>query len=313
VRLPYERFLRFLVSRKVDVASALERVGLPPLGGIWLAETRTWLRDTAPYAIVKYLDEDDEDLAFRDEVLDWAEREGIRPLWEMQREFKNSPPAPPLDEAYKVFVNPSARAVLGCLLLSRATEDESRTLMREQFDIDLSPEAFQIYKTIFWDVTLVGRRSWEKFLESLTVVEERSYIAFGLASPTADEVRNMLGMETDVDDGNIVNNIVNRSYQQFKIAMNEPHPEAAGAMRWAELTLKAISVKRGAGGGKGGEGDKTPTTDFKGMFSVQVTKTKHVSLAELSAQSSSVVGMPKDPVKEKEKEQQQQQKKAGKK
>ena len=297
MRYPYERFLRFLVSRKVDVNSTLDRYELPPVGGIWVAECRTYLRDHAPYAIVNYIDSDDDDLSFHDGVLEWADAEGIRPLWEMQREFSGGPATTVFDEAFKVFVNPCARAVLGCLLLSRATESESRGLMLEQFDVDLSPEAFKIYKTIFWDVAVVGRKSWDRFLEMLKSPEERSYVAYGLCSPTADEIRDMLGMESAVDDEVIVNNIVNRSYQQFKKAMDEPHPEAAGAMRWAELTLKAIAVKRS--GGIGGRGDGPPLgTDFKSMFSIEVTKSKHVSLADLASQGT--VALPKDPVKEKE-------------
>lgn len=284
MRYPYERFLRFLVSRKVDVNRTLERYGLPRAGDIWIAECRSNLRATAPYPIVRFLDSDDQSLTLLVGVPEWAEKERFAPLWAMQPEFGKVPPPKAFDLAFKIFVNPHARAVMGMLLLTRASDEEITAIMREQFDDTIPGDALRTYRELFWDVALVGRKSWEPFIANLTTIEERNYIAFGVSSPAIADVRDMLGLEASVDHKTILNQIITRSYLQYKKAMEEPQPEAAGAMRWAELAIKAIGTSKTAGG-FGSEAPVGFTAErFKKLFSVESTKSNHPTLADLTGE-----------------------------
>lgn len=283
MRYPYERFLRFLVSRRVEINSTLERYGLPHVGGIWIAECRTDLRNTAPVALVNYLNSEDGILNGRDGVLEWAAEQGIKPLWQMQKEFGGRPPPAAFETAFKLFVNPFSRAVLGLLLLSRANESDIQEILQERFDVGVDAETTSIYKRIFWDVELMGRKTWGTFIENLKSKEERNYIAFGLGSPSVDEIRDMLGLETALDHNTIVDQIVSKSYLEWKRRMDEPNPEQSGAMRWAELTLKAIGTSK-ANAPKPTDNGPINGGEFKNLFSIQPTKSNHPSLADLAGQ-----------------------------
>lgn len=283
MRYPYERFLRFLVSRKLGIAPILERFGLPRVGDLWVADCRRYLRETAPHAIAQFIDSTDNDLTFHDGVLEWADQEGIGPLWRMQTAFGAVPAPAEFDLAFRLFVNQNTRGVLGCLLLSRATDKEIQALIADHFDLAVGDQALAIYKRVFWDKTALGAKAWGDFVGRLDG-DERSIVAFGLNAPTADEIRDMLGLQTVHNDEQIVNTIASKAFMQFRKAMEEPHPEAAGAMRWADLALKAVGVKKTAGLNTPKEGGITAASDFHKLFSVKAEKSSHVSLSQLVGQ-----------------------------
>jgi hypothetical protein len=282
VKYPYERFLRFLVSRKVPVNHTLERYGLPPAGDMWFALCRSNLRASAPYAIQQYIDSRDEVLSFREGVLEWAQEEKIYPLWAMQAEFE-SVTSPALNLAFRLFTNPHSRAVLGMLLLSRATEKETAAIMKERFDVELDPQAASIYRDIFWDVAMSDRTSWAAFAETLESQEEKNYIAFGLSWPAIEDVRDLLNLDITLDHRMILNQVTAKSYMKFKQHMEQPNQE--GAMRWAELAIKAIGTAK-AVGSLGAASDKVVNNNerFKGLFSVEPTKSNHPTLADLAGE-----------------------------
>ena len=285
MRYPYERFLRFLVSRKVPVDRTLGRYGLPSVGGLWEAECRTDLRKTAPYSVTQYIDaDDDQEMVVTAGFLDWAEKEGIRPLWEIQKEFGGRPPAPELDTAFQIFVNPFSRSVVGMMLLSRATTEEIVELITGRFGVDL--DALEVYTKIFWDTKLLGRTGWRTFIDDLKTKEERHFISLGLQAPTTEEIRQYLGMNTCFTPEDIAERIMSKSYAQFESAMEQPDPEAAGAVKWADLALRAAKEIRETKRSSAADDDGLPSGDFNGMFSVQVEKVEHISLAELQGQVS---------------------------
>jgi len=282
VSYPYHRLLIFLVSRKVDVNEALARYGLPPVGGIWLARAKAEIRKNAPHAIVSYLGTD-APLYSRDGILDWANQKGIYPLWKMQPEFGGGPPPPDLDLAFRIFINPYSRAMMGLLLLSSARNKDISAVAEEKFDISLSGEVLDVYRKIFWDVDAMGRKSWSPFIEDLKTKEEIHYITLGLSSPDINEVREIIGAELVVDHQEIVDHIAGTAYMQYKRAMLEPIPEHAGAFKWAELALKAVTAKSQLAKNAPPDDDDLllKGEGFKGLFSVQTTRSSHPTLADL--------------------------------
>ncbi|MBP9824071.1 MAG: hypothetical protein KBF21_07605 [Thermoanaerobaculia bacterium] len=291
MKYPYERFLRFLVSRKIEIHSTLDGYELPRVGDLWLADCRQHLRDHAPPAMVAFVDAPELELADLDGVLDWADAEGFGDLWRMQNEFGRAPAAPAFDLAFRLFVNVHTRAILGCALLSTATDKEIQTLLFGNFGIDLSGEALATYRHLFWDVTMLSRKEWGEFPQRLVTAEERSYVAFGLRAPSIDEIRDMLGMDTPNTDEHVVNTIITKAFTKFRIAMDEINPEEAGAIRWAELALRAIGTKKTAGLSAPKDGGPA-MGDFQALFSVKPEKSAHLTLAQLAGH----VAIPKKPV-----------------
>lgn len=286
MRYPYERFLRFLVSRKVPVDRTLDRYGLPSVGALWEADCRTNIRKSAPYSVSQYIDaDDDQELVAREGFIEWAEKEGFAPLWMIQREFGGAKPSPALDTAFQIFVNPHARAVVGMLLLSEVPSDEICSLVQTRFDLGVDEETLDLYTTIFWDIELLGRAGWQAFMAELKTKEERHYIGLGLGSPSSADARRYLGVEVNFDPEAILKDLALTAHTQYKACMAQPDPESAGALKWHDATIKAINSLGTTKKAFGGD-DEIGASDFNSMFSVQIEKIQHVSLTELVGEVS---------------------------
>lgn len=293
MRYPYERFLKFLVSRKVTVDETIGRYGLSSVGDFWESDCRKSIKNSAPHSVVSHLNSGDQVVTLRDGFLDWAEDEGILPLWATQREFGGSSPSRALDDAIQMFVNPGARAVTGLLLLSKATGQESVELLDSRFGLTVSEEALVIYRDIFWNTETMRDSDWGAFVENIDIREERNFIAFGLNTPSIQNVRLFLGEDDDVTPEYVLKRIMSVAYSQFEAASQQINAEAAGAMRWGEMAIRAISAmgthKKAFGGDEAGE--LTPS-EFQNMFSVRVETIEHVSLADLQGEVAPKTDVP---------------------
>lgn len=279
MRHPYERFLRFLVSRKVDVNSALIRLGLPAVGGLWAAGCRTSFRETAPFAILRHIDSDDIELVTRDGVLEWAEKEGFRPLWEATPAFGEQK-SPDLEVAFRIFSSPRARIRMGLFLFSKATPSEIAEAVREHFDMEVEPSTVELYRSVFWDGASMTRSSWEQLLAGMDR-EERHYLAMGLESPTMDGVRCVLGMKYALEPDAVLRRLMVTSIEQYDLAIKQPIP-SSDALRWGEMA-KSAAVALAQHIPKKAAESGIPT-DFGGLFTVQISKSNHISLTDLQGQ-----------------------------
>lgn len=284
MRYPYERFIRFLVSRKLDPSDTLTGYGLPPVGPLWLNDYRKELRNTAPAAITGYVASDAEWLTFTNGVIEWAEEEGFKELWESQPEFDGKVPKS-LETAHLIFQNPSSRALVGMMLLSKSTDDEIISMVKEKLDIEMDDESLGVYCDIFWDVEMLGRQGWDSFISHLESKEERHYLALGLNSPTNEECRNTVDLDNNLDLDLMLKEILNKSFFKLKDAYDHPNPNAANIDLWHGHWQKAWdrTVKRQA---EADGANPIATGDYAALFSVQPTKSTHTSLADIKGHLS---------------------------
>jgi len=288
VRYPYERFITFLISRKIDVSEALERVELPPVGDMGIADRKEKIRKTAPPSLVRYLGQsrNDRELVFRDGILDWASENGILSLWQRQKEFGRKIDLG-LEEASNIFLNANARTILGTMLLADASPDEITEVIREQFSIDVDRDILASFKNIFWDVGGMGRKSWEDFIPEL-YDDQRQIVALGMRGMKPNDIRYAIGAEVPSDPKDVLQDILTHAHNQFKQAMSSASPGNFGAFRWADLATKVASVMSSSHlGSFGGDGEEEfPRRGVEGMFSVVVESPKIVSLDDLDGELS---------------------------
>lgn len=287
MRYPYERFLKFLVSRKVDPNRVLTRLGLPPVGGLWASTCRSEFRRSAPYAIVRHLDSDDEDLATRDGVLEWAEVGGFRELWESQPEFGGAS-GQTLDIANRIFSSSRARIRMGLFLFSKATPSEVAETAKEHFDMEVDPAVVDLYRRIFWDGSIMSKSSWDSLLEAMPEKEERHYLALGLENPTLDGVKCILGMKYSMEPDAVLRRLMVTSIEQYDALMKQAIP-SSDALRWGEMA-KSAAVALAQHAPKKAPEQGIPA-DFGNLFTVQISKSDHVSLSDLQG----YVGTPTPP------------------
>ena len=258
---PYERFLRFLVSRKIDPDQALDRYSLPSVGDLWFARAKTDLIKTAPYPISSYLESKELQFSLSAGVLEWAEKEGFRELWEMMPEFgelENDT----LSAAFQLFINPSSRPVAGMLLLTNAPEEQLCETLSEYLETEVTPETVAMYRRIFWD--------------------ERHMIALALQGQTIHMARSALDLETDISPDVMLKKMLNSNYMIWEEARGIRDEERMKS--WQDSTLRVIKEMRESSR-FANPNEGIPTAgDFEGLFSVQVSRTAHPTLAELEGE-----------------------------
>lgn len=283
MRYPYERFLRFLVSRKARLNETLHRYRLPSVGGLWESRYRSQIRQSAPPSVVRYLD--GEGIDFRAGFLEWADSEGFGDLWRFQAEFGGGEPSPDLNTAFQIFINPTGRYTLGVLLFSDSTDEEIIQGTKEKLSIELTQGALDTYRRLFWDTTLVSRNDWGSFIKTLSP-SERTYLAAGINGGSNESVRNTLSLPNRKDPDEILIDIANRAHDRFVAAIDQPNPEIGNARYWADLAVKASNALKSSRGRGIQQEDEKPITDdrLESMFAVEITTSNHVTLEELQGQ-----------------------------
>ena len=288
MRYPYERFLNFLITRKLDVNECLGRIDLPEVGDMGLADRKERIRETAPPALLRYLKQsrNDRALVFRDGILDWSETQGFRELWERQKEFGRKI-VPAVETASNLFLNPNSRTVLGTMLLAETSTEEITEVIREQFSVQIQLEVIQQFTSLFWDVPLMGRCDWEDFLPMLDD-DQRQILALGMRGLASDDIRYAIGSEAPSKPKDVLQDILTHAHHQFRQAMTSANPMSSGAFRWADLATKVANAMSGSRGGGGGFGDDDsappPREGAASMFSVVVEPPDIVTLDDLEGE-----------------------------
>jgi hypothetical protein len=285
VRAPYERFLRYLVSRKADVDLALERIGLPPVGELFVHQTMPKLRAGAPRTALRYLDSHDDRVVFKKDLIAWAEKHEIRPLWEDRPEFRTGAPDAALAAAQSLFFSPRTRSVLGMLLLCRAAVDDLRKVMRDRFGVQVSERVLSVYESIFWDWRQTTPAFWQDILPRFSADERQCYaIALRWPPPRVSELRHFLGLDTQREPEAVLRQLMENAEQSYLEAMSTPTPDHRSALPWAALAGKmAERLWREA------KVAAKPVEDPAGRFnlvSVRVERTPIPTLAELEGEVS---------------------------
>ncbi|KKM06445.1 hypothetical protein LCGC14_1743920 [marine sediment metagenome] len=283
MRYPYERFIAFLISRKADVNGILERIELPAVGDMGIADRKERMRETAPPAILRYLRQNRHDLklVFRDGILDWAEKNDIRCLWERQKEFGRKI-VPALESASNIFLNPYSRTVLGAMMLAEAPIEELVEVMDQQFSTEVTSDIISYFSSLFWDVKTMGRQGWDEFIPTLDD-EQRHVIDLGARGGRPDDLRYAIGAATPSKPKEVLQDILTHAHHQFKQAIAAPHPAAHNVFKWADLATKVVSSMRS--GGFGGDGDEpNPRQVAPSLFSITIEEPRIISLDDLDGE-----------------------------
>lgn len=250
-----------------------------------IADRKELIRSSAPPSLLRYLkqERDDNELRFKDGILEWAESNGIRPLWERQIEFGRRIDTN-LELASNVFLNPHARTALGSLLMAETPIDEAIEVVGSQNGLDVTPASITVFQDLFWDVSLVGRNGWARFLEELEE-EQRSILALGVRGMRPNDIRYAMGTPRPSSPQEVLQDILDHAHNQFRQAMAAPNPAAHGAFKWAELATKVATSLPGGSKGRGGFGDEVEAQPISSnMFSVVVEEPRIVTLDDLEGE-----------------------------
>lgn len=284
MRYPYERFLHFLVSRKLEPDDTLLAVGLPNVGQLILFEYRAQIRKTAPRGLLLYINSQDTRVRITENLLEWAGEQGYRELWELQEEFGLDRHAKAVDVAFRCFSNQSIRGAIAMLSLGPTPIEDTAQFIADRFEVPIDVPTLELYRRIFWDVTLMSRDAWNQFLGRLSE-NERHYLSIAFETPTLTQVRQLLDATPTVDPETVLKSILAHSASRFEAAMKTPRPEDHMAFKWAELTMKAVQQLKKA---KPADvaGSEFKNTHYRKLFAVKPTKTEYATVRDLPGEIS---------------------------
>ena len=259
-----------------------------------VSDYRQSLARSTPRAITSYIYSPDNQkwLTFTNGVLEWAESEGIKELWECQPEFGKKRSVD-LDTAHLIFINPLSRGLVGMMLLSEAGDEEIREMIGERIGLEFNEDALAIYRRIFYDIGMMGREDWPGFISQIGDKEERHYLALGLGKPSENECRDMAGLTANLDLDVMMKEMLSISYTRLREACLHPNPAAANIEMWHSQWLKVWdrTEKRGR---DADAANPIATGDYTALFSVIPTVSNHVSLSDLKGHLSAGAGEKKE-------------------
>jgi hypothetical protein len=292
VRYPYERFLRYLVSRKANVNDALERIGLPSVGDLWRPSAVGSLCASAPLHIKRYLNAPRGYPLIREGFLEWAEKQEIDTLWRDQPEFCTSGPSPTIALAGRLFYSPARRAVVGMLLLCGVARDEICQIVKDRFDVEVTESALSLYQWLYWDCRQTSRAFWQDVLPNFSA-EERQLYGHGLRwpPPRVDELRQLVGLDADDDPKAALRQMLALANRGLRDAAAAPIPEIQDVFKWMAVVERAATQVQKVVQAQPKEGDAAPdpAAGFN-LFSVTVDRLPIPTLAELQGELPEMPG-----------------------
>jgi len=292
VRYPYERFLRYLVSRKAKVDSALERIGLPIVGEVWASRTLAALYASAPPQIVRYLNAPRGRPFVKEGFLAWAEKHEIDTLWRDRPEFRVGDPSPSVALAGRLFFSPATRAVVGMLLLCDVQRAEICQIIKERFGLEIPEAALSVYQSLYWDCRQTTRAFWQDVVRTFSA-EERQFYAHGLRwpPPRVDELRQLLGLDADDDPEAAFKEMLAIAKRGLRDAANAPIPEHQDVFKWMAVVERAAAqLRKGAKAAAPKEDEGHSLTAGLSCISISVDKVPIATLAELEGERPELSG-----------------------
>lgn len=253
------------------------------MGFLYFARIKTELLDTGPYPIRSYLEGNSKVLRMTAGVQEWAEENGIRELWEMQPEFGEIDNRT-LSAAFQLFANPSSRPVAGMLLMTRATDEQLVETLQEYLELPVTGDVLTLYRKVFWDASLPSEGDWNELIEDFETDNERHLISLGLGGQDIHQARDALRLTTDVPIDTMLKEMLNVNHMKWRNACQDDSDAEMAA--WQACTIKVIKeIREHQKVFQANEG-MPQAGDFEGLFSVQVSRTIHPTLAELGGESA---------------------------
>lgn len=252
MRYPYSRFLKFLISRKADINSTLDSLGLPPITSEERGEHDT-LSAPLPRSVERYYESPLNTVeGDKQGFLDWTEVHGISELWAIQPEFEEGvdpDDRASMQRACELFSEPQMRTSLAVLILKGFSKETISEIFEAKFGSPINAKTFGLAKRYFFDFSRMKKADWKNLLKNLPR-EQQSMMLLGLEPHSKEFVQFSVGKLPPLTFDEIMHDIMVSSYYKFKSCVDQPLADGK-AMDWAKLAMTA-----GVNKAKFGRGDE---------------------------------------------------------
>jgi hypothetical protein len=243
MRYPYERYLSFLVSRKADVNGTLTKLRLPTLSPKELHD-RNFLAEKAPPSVKKYIM--DGNISVSKQFMSWTESHGIRELWEIQPEFRETEHrvktagSDDMASACRIFAVAEHRTALSLMIMRSFELDDIVDAFEQHYNLAVTEEMLVLYQKYFFDTTGMTRKDWFALIHALPE-DQASKLTTGLRG-SKEMVEYAVGKMPKVTFEHILHDIMVSSYYKYRALVNQPLMDQL-AMKWADQAMAAGEKK----------------------------------------------------------------------
>ena len=232
IRLPYENYLRFLITCGLnydETAEKIKELELSPCPSeYWDAQFEILNEVKLPNKIKKC----------------WATKDTRKPknygkymgaigLYEAWSEDKTS-----FNKVLDIVQDDDVSLTIGALLLRRTEKEEIAAVLLAKFSMNIPPPISSLYEKYFFQVSIMSRASWKVFLNTHEGFEKKIYY---LALSGKDlKMRAELGLPNRISVSEHYQQLHIQAIERFKTLMDTNSPEAdAMALKWASLAMSS--------------------------------------------------------------------------
>jgi len=227
-RLPYEQYIRFLITKKVSLAEIneqLHEMRLPPILAAYY-ENQAYILESSklPVAVKDYLKtQKKKPKGF----LDYMASISLKEAWEDSPLFKKS-----LD----LFSDANIRSFLNAHIRLNCVFEELDINARQRFGIQLNPELITLYKQYFFNPVIMTRKAWNQHIATLQGREKEAL--FMTFSAEREACFSFLGLKVKVSVSDHYLQLHMMALERVRMLSSSKTPATdAQILKWANLVL----------------------------------------------------------------------------
>lgn len=234
--LPYDLYLRFLVTTGLDEVAAvnerLDELGLPGVTEKQLVAQSELVSSVIPDSIQRQIDEG----VYSSDFLKWMKILEVEDLWLYEKPFRNEQ-SRYTKLVYDIHQDPQLRLTLNALLMKGGKPADLAQDLSLKFSALLKEPHIDLYERFFWNVRRMTRRDWRSFLAGCGEREKAIYFV-ALTEPL-DVLRTELELSSKISVSDTLQYLLTRSFQKAKQYLRLTTKDAnAEARAWIDEVLK---------------------------------------------------------------------------
>ena len=233
MRLPHENYIRFLITNGLDSEETneeLKEIGLPVCPVDYWDKQYQLLHDfKLPKQVKKFWKNPHK--KFPVNFFEYMSAVGLKDAW-----LFNVGRMPELSTAIDALKDEDISLVVKALLIRKAPADEVSALINGKFSMNLSKKAVTLFEKYFFQVRIMSRESWRKYLSNLP--QEEKVILYKGLSGKEMELRADLGLPNKISVSEHYQQLHVQALEKFNRLMNSNDPNAdAQALKWAKIAM----------------------------------------------------------------------------
>lgn len=233
MRLPYENYIRFLITSGLDLEEtneSLEELGLgKATPDYWNRQYEILHNLKIPKKIKKFWKNPTGKVP--NGFFEYMNVAGLKDAW-----LYNCDNSKYFSQMIDVMSDPNITLILQAMTAVKASLEEISSIVNGKFAIPFHKESIRLFQIYFFDTKIMSRTSWKIYLKDLPS-EDRNVLYLGLVGEDL-ELRALLGLPTKISVSENYQKLHIFSMTKFmrysKAGVNQSDSEA---LKWAKMAM----------------------------------------------------------------------------